>query len=202
MEIREKEILKRSESLFKARGFKGVTMDDIARDMGMSKKTVYKYFDNKKDLIQHIIKYQVRNEKDQLCSLEEHSKDAIEEMMKLIRHVVNMFDKTNAILFEDLEKYYPESWKMMNAFMSGHIYNRIVNNIKRGIEERLYRENLDPDILAKMYVAKVRAIMEESVFPKRKYNYKQLLRMLIEYHIRGIASAKGISLFEQYKTAF
>jgi len=200
MEVREKEILKKSDYLFRKRGFKQVTMDDIARELGMSKKTVYKYFDNKKQLILTNIKSQIEKEKGRLCSMQEESKDAIEEMVQLITHVMRMFDETDPGLFDELKRFYPTSFDLMIGFMKDHIYTRIEKNIKRGKGEGIYRSEIDSDILAKMYVAKVRSIMDEDWFPIKEYDRKNLLLVFIEYHIRGIANEHGIALFEKYKT--
>lgn len=200
MEVREEKILKRSESLFRKKGFKRVTMDEIARDLGMSKKTVYKYFSNKRDLILKNIGMVISAEKTQMCALKDESADAIEEMMRLIGHVIQLFEKNNPSVFAELKRYYPGSWKLLDSFVRNHIYKRIRNNIERGKQEGLYRQEIDSDILAKMYVAKVKSIMEEEWFPKSKYNKAKLLKVLIDYHIRGISSQAGIKLFEQYKT--
>jgi AcrR family transcriptional regulator len=198
MEMREKEILKRSEFLFKTRGFKGVTMDDIARDMGMSKKTVYKYFRNKKDLILQNIETRINSEKSRFCELEKNSEDAVEEMIQLIHHVTRMFDDTKPILFEELKRFYPGSWKVLDAFLKRHVYQRIFDNIQRGKHEGLYRLNIDADFVAKMYVSQVRSIMMEELFPKSKYKKSDLFIKLIEYHIRGIANERGKHLFDHY----
>jgi AcrR family transcriptional regulator len=201
MEIREEQILKRSESLFRKRGFKRVTMDEIAREMGMSKKTVYKYFTNKRDLVLKNIRLKIELEKSQFCVLHDESKDAVEEMMRLIRHVIDMFEKNNPAVFAELKRYYPGSWTLMDGFIRKHVHQRIHQNIERGKREGLYREDIDSDILAKMYVAKVKSIMEEDWFPKSRYNKRHLLEVLIEYHIRGIAADPGLQLFDEYKKA-
>lgn len=200
MEVREKEILEKSDHLFRERGFKQVTMDDIARELGMSKKTVYKYFDNKKQLILTNISRQIEQEKNQLCELKDSSIDAIEELVQLIKHIMKMFDQTNPGLFDELRRFYPGSFKVMIGFMKDHMYQRIYKNIERGKNEGIYRSEVDSDILAKMYVAKVRSIMDEEWFPKKDYDKKNLLKVFIEYHIRGIANDKGLELFENYKT--
>ena len=201
MEIREKEILKKSESLFRKRGFKHVTMDDIAREMGMSKKTVYKYFHNKRELILKNITGTIDIEKEEMCALRDTSDNAVEEMVRLIRHVIKMLERENPAVFKELKKYYPGSWRLMDSFMRKHIYKRIFNNIERGKQEGLYREEIDSDILSKMYVAKVQSIMADEWFPKSKYESRYLLEVLIDYHIRGIASKKGLEIFEKYRSA-
>jgi AcrR family transcriptional regulator len=199
MEGREFEILNRAGELFKLSGFKQVTMDDIAKDMGMSKKTLYKYFDNKKALIKKIIGLYIKEEKSHLHGFSESAESAIGEMVKIIKHVIQMFDDVDMDIYIELKKYYPESWNKLDSYLNVHIYTRILNNIRRGMEEELYRSDLDPDIIAKMYVVKVNGIMEEKTFPGKIYDKKILMRALIEYHLRGIVNVKGLEKFEDYK---
>lgn len=194
----EKEILERSEFLFRSRGFKRVTMDDIARDLGMSKKTVYKYFRNKKDLILQNIEGKINAEKSQFCELEKNSENAVQEMIQLIQHVIRMFEGSKPRLFDELRRFYPGSWKVLDGFLKRHVYKRIFNNIERGKREKLYRENIDVDFVAKMYVSQVRSIMMEELFPRNKYKKSELFKKLIEYHIRGIANERGNELYDEY----
>jgi len=199
METREFVIVQEADKLFRERGFKRVTMDDIAGQLGMSKKTLYKYFDNKRDLILSIMKYHIEDRKTQLCTMEGQAKDAIGQMVELIHHVSRMFEQVHPDTFDELKRFYPRSWKLMDEFMQQHVYERIVQNIEWGRKEGLYRVNVESDILARLYVAKVRSIFEGKLFPVDRYEKKKLLEILIEYHIRGIASEKGRNTFEMYQ---
>jgi len=198
METRIYRILECANQLFKTQGFKQVTMDDIARELSMSKKTLYKYFRNKKDLISISVQAYIDKEKQEFCQIHDNANEAIGEMMSIIKHVVNMFETMNPNIFSELIVYYPESWEKMDGFLKNHIYEKIFKNIERGKQEGLYRKSLSSDIMAKMYVVKVKGIMEEDFFPTKSYKKKELLQALIEYHIRGIASKKGIDVLENY----
>ena len=198
MDTRELEIVLGAEKLFRQHGYKRVTMDAIASALGMSKKTLYKHFDNKRDLILRIMRYNIENRKQQLCELEDNARDAIGEMTDMIAHVIRMFDQVGPDIFYELKHYYPKSWAVMDDFMQQHVYERLLKNIRGGREQGLYRTDFDEDILARMYVTMVRSIVVEESFPGDKYDKKVLLKTLIEYHIRGIASEEGRRLFESY----
>jgi len=199
MNTKKYEILQIAGELFKNRGYKQVTMDLISSEMGISKKTLYKYFSNKKELIHSIISRYIDTEKSQFHKFSENTDNAVEEMVKLIKHVIQMFNDVDIRIYEDLKKYYPKSWKEMDSFLQVHIYNRIHQNILRGVIEGLYRENINADILAKMYVVKVLGIMEEQTFPGQIYDKMLLMTNMVDYHLRGILNVKGLEIYETYK---
>lgn len=193
MEKRE-EILLQSGVLFRNQGFKNMTMDDLANHMGISKKTLYKFFSNKKELIDENLKAYMQCENNELSMKQHQAANAIDEMLRILKHLMELFDEMDPKLYHDLATYYPDAWAKLDSFLGDHIYRGIHQNIKRGISEGLYVENTEADILARMYVAKVRAIMESDYFPVEKYNKSTLFRVLVEYHIRGIATEKGKNL--------
>jgi TetR/AcrR family transcriptional regulator, cholesterol catabolism regulator len=196
-------ILKKAEILFFKYGVKSVTMDDIARELGMSKKTLYQFFENKIDMLSQMTDHQMVQDRLALASLKGHSKNALEELLGFARHALKEISKfTSPTIIFDLQKYYPEIWKKFEDFQDEIIYKFVKENIDRGISESLYRDDLDADIIAKLYVTKTMCVIDEEMFPTRQYDKVKLFKQYFYYHIRGIATTKGLKLLEKYISEF
>lgn len=191
-------IFEKVEELFMRYGIKSVSMDDISRHLGMSKKTLYKFVENKEDLISKVIGLHLEAEKQAIDEICEQSKNAIHEMLSIARFVSKRLRETNPSTIYDLQKYYSESWTQYEALHQEYVYDVIKKNIEKGIENGIYRENLNSDIIAKFYVGKSFILVDERTFPTRKYNKESLFLEFINYHIHGIASQKGLALLEKH----
>ena len=119
-------------------------------------------------------------------------------MLGISKYVTQMLREISPTTIYDLQKYYRPTWELVETLHKEHIYEFIKTNVEQGIKEGLYRDNFDPDIIAKFYVAKTILVVDQSIFPLRDYNKEQLFEAFMEYHIHGIASAKGLQKLEQY----
>jgi TetR/AcrR family transcriptional regulator, cholesterol catabolism regulator len=138
-----------------------------------------------------------------LTLVKEHSKNALEELLGFARHALREISKfTSPTIIFDLQKYYPEIWKKFEDFQDEIIYKFVKENIDRGISESLYRDDLDADIIAKLYVTKTMCVIDEDMFPTRQYDKVKLFKQYFYYHIRGIATTKGLKLLEKYISEF
>lgn len=180
-------------------GLKSVSMDDISRKLGMSKKTLYQYVDNKKELIDKVIDYKIGIERQVFDALAKSTRDAVHEMVQLSEHIIEHFSDVSPSLVMDLMKYYPQLWSKVSSFQMEELKRMIENNIRRGHHEGYYRTNLDPDIIAKLYVSMCFSIDEEKLFPQRQYNRAQVIREVIMYHLEGILSAAGREHSKDFK---
>jgi AcrR family transcriptional regulator len=198
MELADK-ILFRAEKLFLRYGFKSITMDDLANELGISKKTLYQHIDNKSDLVDKITEQYILRQKISMDEVSKNAKDAIHEMLLIAKHVIQLLRRMQPTTMYDLKKYYRESWMKIDSFHMIHVYQMIKANILKGIKEGLYREQADADIIAKLYVGKTMILTDETMFPLRDYDREKLFREYIKYHIHGIASAKGIEIFKKYQ---
>jgi len=191
-------ILEKVGDLFMRYGIKSVSMDDISRHLGMSKKTLYKFVENKGDLIGKVIQSHLEEEKSAINLICGKSKDSIHEMLTIGRYVSKMLRETNPSTVYDLQKYYSEAWAQYESLHQEYIYGVIKNNIEKGIEAGIYRDNIDPDIIAKFYGGKSYILVDERIFPMAKYNKEKLFLEFISYHIHGIASPKGLELLAKH----
>lgn len=189
-----------STSLFLKAGLRSVSMDDIAREMGVSKKTLYKYFDNKESLIEEIVRDYTCEEQSTVCGILEKARDAIDEMFGVARHITRLFRSMSPYVMYDLQKYYPASWKTLWEFQSKFVFMTIHDNLKKGMKEGLYRTDMDPAIIAKLYVGKTFILVDEEQFPLQEFDRRTLFNEHIRYHLHGIVNKKGAALLNQYLT--
>ncbi len=195
---KEQEILTKASELFLRIGIKSVSMDDISRELGISKKTLYQYVDNKSDLIQKVVLQHCATEEQAILAIHQMEVDSIEELLIIARHVSMILREINPSAVYDLKKYYSTSWRELEERRKGQIYQVIHENLIKGIQSGLYRQDIDPDIIARFYVGNSSIVVDEEVFPVREYNKEKVFLAYIKYHIQGIASKKGLEVLEKH----
>lgn len=191
-------IITKAGDLFMQYGIKSISMDEVARNLGISKKTLYQHVNNKADLIQKVMLTHITEEKNAMCNIHENAKDAIDEMMQISRFVSELLQRVNPSVIYDLRKYYTKGWELMESLHFEHTYTLIKENIKKGMEEGLYRPDLNADIIAKLYIGRMDIVVDKNLFPIGEYTFSQIHNNAMMYHLYGIMSTKGIELFEQY----
>ena len=197
MDEKRLEILERAVAVYVKYGIKSVTMDDLSQELGMSKKTIYKYFADKNDLIQSIIEMKVGMDKAICQNCVQQSENAIDELINVSKIVVETVGNVNPTVFYDLQKYYKEAASLFYEHKWGFVLSMIQNNIKRGIEEGVYRKNIDCAIISRLYVASTDQVMNTEIFPWPNFNVAKVFTEMIHFHIRGMASDKGIHYLKQ-----
>ena len=150
METKQK-ILDQTFDLIMKYGIRSVSMDDISRGIGISKKTIYQYFDNKKSLIKEVIENYIKKDETDITSIINKAEDAIDEMLQVAKHVLVFLRSMSPSMMFDTQKYYPQIWKIVESRHFNFIQNTVVVNIKRGQEEGFYCNDIDADIISKMY---------------------------------------------------
>jgi len=191
-------ILTKAENLFFKYGVKSISMDDLSRELGISKKTLYQSVDNKKELVMQVFQNHAKTEIEAVIEIRKEAADAIDEMIEVAKYVIPTLRRITPTLIFDLQKYYREVWQTMENYNRQEIFKVIKENIERGIKEGIYREEFHPEIIAKLYVGKTMVVVDEDIFPLRKYNKENLFKEHIQYHIRGIATSKGLKLLEKH----
>ena len=194
----ETKILKKSSEMFMTYGIKSVTMDDISRANGISKKTLYRYVDNKADLLNKVLVLQNEEEKLALIECKEQANNAIEEMILISRYVNKLLQSINPSAVYDLQKYYIEHWNLMRSLHEQYIFNMIKDNLKVGTTEGLYRNDMNIDVVAKLYGGTSDLILDTNLFPIKKYKRSDLHREMVRYHLHAIVSEKGHDVLEEF----
>lgn len=190
-------VIEQAGELFLRYGIRSVTMDDIANNLGISKKTLYQYVDNKSDLIHQIILAKKAEDHKTFEAIKSKSDNAIEEILSIATCMIKSLRQVSPAVMYDLQKYYKESWQEMEEMSKKDSYNLIKDNIERGKEQELYRSNVDADIIARLHVGSIVQIVQDDLFPMTEFPKDKILEQYITYHIYGVASKKGLALLEQ-----
>lgn len=180
-----------STELFMRYGIKSLTMDDIARHLGMSKKTIYQFVKDKKDLVNKCVSLAIEDEQCILCDTKEQKGNAIDILLDINERVSIKLQNVQPSVMYDIERYYPEAWKIMQNHKKEFIFNMLKENLELGMKEGLYRSNLIPDIIAGNYVVLINQLFDSEYFNSSSYDFKTLHREIARYHIRGIANEQG-----------
>lgn len=196
LETKEK-ILDISEELFLNYGLRSISMDDISKKLGMSKKTLYQFIDNKKDLVEQVILRYISNEASLVNELHSEATDAIDEYLSIARHILIVLRKMKPTIIYDLKKYYPESWHLIETLHFKFIENSIKRNIEKGIIEEFYRKDVNAEIISKLYIIKNEAMSDEALFPIKDFSRDSLFVAFLKYHLYGIVSEKGLHRMHQ-----
>ena len=198
MESQEK-ILKSALALFFKFGIKHVTMDDIARELGMSKKTIYQFYKEKDDLVNQLCEAELKVQEGQFDALNREAKDPIHEIMLISQMMREMMQNINPVFFLDLQKFYPEAFTRFRHFKEGCVYRYVQLNIKRGMELGVYRADLDVDFVSKLRLAQIDMLMFGNYFTYEKTSFAKTNELILEIFIYGICTIKGHKLFNNYK---
>ena len=171
-------------------------MDDVAREMGISKKTLYKEVKNKTELVGRVIDFEIEKRTRESKELDNSALNAIEELFEVNRQINYLLEKHNPSMHYDLRKYYPAIFKRLQESKRDGMFKSILNNLEKGKKEGLYRKEIDNEIIARVQVARAENVTESSSVSIRDYISRKFFSELFIYHIRGIANNKGIKFLE------
>ncbi|MFN8406538.1 MAG: helix-turn-helix domain-containing protein [Sphingobacteriaceae bacterium] len=192
-------ILLEVDRLFSRYGIKGVTMDDIAKHLGMSKKTIYQYFGNKNKLIITLMKGKIDAQVAIISEDFEQIGNAVDEIFISVNKLEEILFNTNPIVFSDLQKYYPEAWILFKDFREHVLYKKVLDNLERGIREKYYRAEINVEIIARMRIEQIDMAFNQMVFPVQKFSISQVIRELTDHFIYGICTDQGRKLMAYLK---
>ncbi|MBI3518736.1 MAG: TetR/AcrR family transcriptional regulator [Bacteroidetes bacterium] len=198
MEPQEK-ILKTSLELFFKYGIKRVTMDDIAKELGMSKKTIYQFYKEKDDLVNQLCEIEMLKNEKKFEEVYTQSVDPIHEIMIISKNMREMMQNVNPVFFLDLQKFHPKAFNQIQQFKQNCAYKDIVRNIKKGKEEGLYRPEIDEDFVATYRMAQIDALMFGNSFSFDKISFTKAHELILDMFVYGICTIKGHKLINEYK---
>ncbi|MBL7924446.1 MAG: TetR/AcrR family transcriptional regulator [Bacteroidia bacterium] len=195
----EQRIISESFALFARFGIKNVTMDDIARHLGMSKKTIYQHYDDKNKLVKAIVQASIEDHVRHFEDFVSVSKNAIEEMLHIMNYMSSTFAKINPNMFYDMQRYHPEAWQHFRSFKEKKAYEHITANLEKGKSQGLYRKDFSIRILAQLRLEEVELAINPACFPADKYNLHDVQVQLLDHFLHGICTLKGHKLLNKYK---
>lgn len=197
MVVKER-ILETALKMFRTYGVKGVTMFDIARDCGISKKTVYEHFADKQALIDEGMQQLLTNHINYFTECLQTTDNAIEELVRNMNYVTNLAKTLNPVMLYEIQKYHPDTWKSIESFKEDGMLCNIKKNLKRGMTEGLYRQNLQIDIVARMRQLQLEAAFDPIQYPADQFEMHAVMEQVTAHFILGIATIKGHKLVNQY----
>jgi AcrR family transcriptional regulator len=193
------QILEKSQELFMRYGVKSISMDDICRELGISKKTLYRFVSDKAELIRLVIERHTRENTCAVAQLGAAAVNAIDEMLHINRHVKQQMGGLNPALMFDLQKYYRQTWEVLRSHQMDFVSQTMRANIERGRWEGLYRTDFDADVIVRLYLAKVRIFIEDPSFLLIKdQGFPEVFGAIVDYHLRAIASPRGLEYYLRY----
>lgn len=198
MEPKER-ILDRSHELFNKYGIRSVSMDDIAAQLGMSKKTLYQYFVDKEELVDACFSGVMDQHRHRCILDKQQAENAIHEEFLAYDGMTEMMADMNPSVIYDMQKYHPAAFRKFHEFKYKFLYDVIGDNLRRGIAEELYRSEIDVDVLVRMRIESVMLPFNSEVFPNNRTHLIHIEQQLFEHFLYGLASAKGQKLIQKYK---
>lgn len=191
MDDKKLEILERVSSVFVKYGIKSVTMDDLARELGISKKTIYKYFNDKGQLVKEAIDLKLSMDQALCLNSQKQSDNAIEDIIASSNMIVTQLNNVNPSIFIDLKKFYPEQWEKLNEHKWTFVLSLMKQNIERGKEEGLYDTKINTEIISRLYVSNLEVIMNGSVFSWPDFKIEDLLQEMIQFFLKALVNDSG-----------
>jgi AcrR family transcriptional regulator len=192
-------IIEGGEELFLKAGIKSVTMDDIARHLGMSKKTIYQFFKDKNELVTAMVKKKLKEDEEQMIEFISKSANVIEEMMNMTKCSEDMFSRINPIVIHDMQKYHPDAWKVFQQFKNEVLISTLEELLTKGIKQGYIRPEIDVRVVARMRVNTVELGFNTTIFPIAEFNTWKVQVQFLEHFNYGICTLKGYKLLNQYR---
>ena len=197
MEDKKEYILKKAGEMYFKFGIKSVTMDDVANELGISKKTLYQHFKDKAGLISQVIDFYIKNP--QFCLNNVENGNAIDGYFAFRSHIIYVLKYFHNTIEHDLKKLYPKLYIKVHKMKRENIFSNTFENLKKGISEDLYRSDLDIEVIAKLQVGRMLLTLnpENEIFTEREVTNIELFDKVIEYHMHAVCTEKGINYFKQ-----
>jgi len=192
-------IIQGAQELFMKYGVRSVSMDDVARHLSVSKKTLYQYFADKDELVTTAVTLHMDTDMERYNNLHKTSRNAIEELVMISSIMKQEFQKLHPSLLFDLQKYHAKAWAAWIGHKQVHIKNSIVRNLKQGMEEGYFRTDLQMEVLALLRLEMIQMTFDESVFPPEKFNLTEVGLQLFDHFVYGLLTDKGRKVYEKYK---
>ncbi len=186
------EWISRVEGLFMRYGIKSVTMNDVARELGISKKTLYQLVESKDDLVVRVLEYHISTEKAKCTLLASIAPNAIEEIFIIMESNSQELTRMKTNIVNDLQKYHRKGWELIRRFHSDFVLKVIRDNLLRGRNEKLYRENFDIEIVSKLHLTTAFNLFDPELFPVLVNDRITLFNEYMMHYLHGIVSPKGL----------
>lgn len=195
----QEKILKTSLELFFKYGIKRVTMDDIAKELGMSKKTIYQIYKEKDDLVEQLCQLEMVKHECQFNEIASIAKDPIHEIILISLRMSEMMQHINPVFFLDLQKFHPNAFLLFQKFKENCAFKDILRNVKEGKKSGIYRADVNEEFAARHRLAQIDMLMFGNYFSFEKISFTKSHELLLDIFVYGICTVKGHKLINNYK---
>ncbi len=191
-------LLKQTGNLYKNYGIRSVTMDDVAHELGISKKTLYQHVGDKTELVRKVVFEIMKTEGENFKRLVHPEANAIEELFHVNKHLKKMMKNVNASFEYDLKKYYPDLFKQIRTRKIENMFNSVKKNLEKGVKEGLYRKDLNIEYITRYYVSRIESSIDIEFLKSKEIVVSDFFYEIFIYHIRGVANSNGIAFLESH----
>jgi AcrR family transcriptional regulator len=195
----ENRILFKARDLMTRHGVKHVTMDDIATQLGISKKTIYQFYKDKDAVVMAVVNLELEEQSLKCQQTQDNADNAVHEMFMILEDIQQMFKNMNPMTMNELAKYFPEAFNRIQTHKDEFMHKIIKTNLIKGIEQGVYRKEIDPEILSIYRLETSFVPFNTTLYPFSKFDIGKVTLQIIENFVYGVMSLKGIELMEKYK---
>ena len=179
-------------------GVKSVTMDEIAAELGISKKTIYAHFPTKTKLIEATTFYVFEEISKGIEEIKSKNSNPIEEHYIIKNFALrNLKDEKSSPQYQ-LQKYYPKLFSVVKKKQQNLLENILKENLEKGVKEGFYRSEIDIPFICRIYFVEVMGIKDRDLFPESEFSTNDLVEYHLEYHLRAIVTDKGLSSLQAF----
>jgi TetR/AcrR family transcriptional regulator, cholesterol catabolism regulator len=197
MEEKVRHIIEQVRKLYQRYGIKSVTMDDVARHLNISKKTLYEFFTDKEDLVKQVMFLNHESQEKYFSEIEKRELNAVEEVMHVYKLIHGIYSNYNPSMEYDIRKYYPALYVKIREMRRKRMLESAYRNLNKGKKEGLYRKDLNSRIIAKLHVIRIENMFDSDLITLEEITSFKVYHELFVYHIYGILSAEGRKFFEE-----
>lgn len=193
----KKKIIEGADELFRLYGVKSITMDEIARELGMSKKTIYLHFKDKDEIVYEAIRHILDHDKCEFESIQKQASNSIEELLLISKCLRRNFENMNPSILFDLKRYHLRAWDLFIDVKENFFKKSVRMTLKRGIDERYFRPEIDIDILTILRLEQVQMSFDPRLFPRDKFDFKNVQMQFFDHFVNGIMTDKGRKYYSE-----
>ena len=192
-------ILHKGAELFFRYGVKTVTMDTIATDLGISKKTIYQHFPDKDSIVFEVVKNFISLDSHKWSELDRLYPNVIEKMFKSFEMMKEMLSQMNPRLLFEIEKYFPNAFQLFIEHREKCIHVNLKTDFKKGAQFGYFRDDIDFELLARLRMAEVDLAFNPDFYPSNNLSLYETQLVFIDIFMRGILTEKGLTLYKSYQ---
>lgn len=194
----QQRIVAKAHELFMRYGIRSISMDEIATHLGISKKTIYQFFTDKDALVSAVVDIEIETNVHHCANFQAQAQNPVHEIFLAVDHMEDMLQMMNPIIVFDMQKYHPASYRKFEDHLNGFLRNVIRDNLVQGVEQELFRAEIDIDILTRFRLASIYMMFNPDYFPLGKTELAKALRETTMNFLYGVCNAKGQKLITKY----